>query len=148
MKRYKFSLEPLLFQRQTIEEQVLQEMARARLVLQQLQAELEDAFSRYQKHISTPMQGGVSVVDIQLHNNYTTVLSEKLEACKKSVREQRKVVEDIRARLKKHHIDTKVVETLKEKDQARYTLEARRDETRQLDEFSSIRHNLNNKSEK
>lgn len=142
MKRYQFGLEPLLFQRQTLEEQTQQEMGRAQALLQALQQELEAAFQTYRTHVDTPIRSGMTPAEIRLHTNYTSILLENLERCKRKVRDQRKAVDQIRERLQAQHMDTQVVETLKEKDMARYSLELRRHESRLLDEFTSIRHSL------
>ena len=142
MKRYKFNLEPLLFQRATLEEQAQQELAEQNRLLKEIQDKLTTLFDEYQTHckhrpsVTTP-------AELELANNYTNVLLERIETARNEVRRQREAVEKVKAKLLKLHQDKKVVERLKEKDVKAYQTEIRREETKILDEFTSIRHARN-----
>lgn len=139
MQRYKFKLEPLLFQRSMLEEQTQQKLAREQMLLKQLQDKLEKAFRSLREHDAKKRAEKITPADLQLHRNYKQLLLERMDSCKEKVREQRHQVEEIKSQLLKEHRETRVVEILKAKDMDHYRVEFRRWETRQLDEFSSIR---------
>lgn len=139
MKRYAFRFEPLLFQRQTREEQMQQELARENQLLEARGAELTRLFEEYRSHQFGRQNAPISPGDLELFNNYAALLRERLEQAKTKVREQRKVVDEVTKRLAQAHIDKEVVEKLKEKDRQAYYEELRKQETKQLDEMTIIR---------
>jgi|GEM_PF-2622866 len=139
MKKYKFKLEPLLFQRQTIEELTQQKLSGEIHTLKQLQAVLEDAFQSYNNHKSKQHSVKMSPADIQMHMNFTTVLQERLDEAREKVRDQNKVITEIKKELLEQHKQTKIVEHIKDKDIEKYKEELKKAETIEMDEFTSIR---------
>lgn len=140
MKRYQFRLEPLLFKRQTIEEQVQQELAEANHKLEEYGHALTKLFDTYKSLDATQGAQSISAADLLVFQDYAGRLAEEIEAAKVKVREQRKVVETVTAKLAKVHMDKEIVEKLKEKDRQQYYEELRKQETKQLDDMTIVRH--------
>ena len=144
MKKYKFKMQSLLFHRQTLEDQAQQDLAKQQRVLLKLQNELQETYNLYHIHIaSSPKR--LNAAELQIHNNYTSFLHNKILALKDQVRQQNKITDIFTKKLLAKHKDTKIVETLKEKDESNFNYQAKREETKQLDEFGSIRFNMKKK---
>jgi len=140
MKRYQFKLEPLLVKRQTLEDQCQQEMAEQNRLLRQHQEELKTAFEEYRNHRLAADAVTISIAELEIFNNYANVLLDRIEAAKTKLREQRKAVDAVKDKLLALHRDTQAVEKLKEKDKQAYLKDANREESKQIDEYSVIRH--------
>ena len=139
MKRYAFKFEPLLFARQTREEQVQQELAREHVKLEALGAELTRIFEEYQQLGRNLSCGAVTVGELTTLNAYSAWLRERHEEAKESVRVQRKLVEEVTTRLARLHMDKEIVERFKDLDKAAYYDSMRKAETKQLDDMTLIR---------
>lgn len=139
MKKYKFKLEPLLFQRQTKEELKQLKLVKEKGILRELQDILESAYLAYTEHKNAPLKHNMSTADIQLHRNFFTVLQERLDKAKEDVRKQSKVIKEIQKELLELHKQTQIVEIIKDKDMEKYKEEVKKQETYEMDEFTSIR---------
>ena len=148
VKQYKFRLEQLLFHRETLEEKCQQELADEKSALSELQDKLNGAFDNYRKHRISDDCKTLSPAELDVHSVYKHYLAELLENTRESVNRQRKAVGKVKGRLLKLHRDKRVVEILREKDLKSYQYEVKREETKQLDEFSTMRHGRKRGAEK
>lgn len=140
MKRYKFQFEPLLFQRQTLEEKARQDLAGKTKILNDLQDKLNSTFDEYRKHRLEKFKETLCAAELELFNNYANLLLDRIQEQKEALREQQKAVGKIKAKLLKLHQNKKIVETLKEKDLAAYVKDAKKNEEKEVDEINVIRH--------
>ncbi len=140
MKKYAFKLEPLLFKRQTEEEQARQKLAKENLRLKELENELSSAFEAYKAYRFQLDHDSIAPGDLHLYRNYVTELQRRLEIIKEQLRDQHRAVKAARENVLKMHKKMRVVEILKEKDIERYMKAVKREETLQLDEFTLLRH--------
>lgn len=143
MKKYSFSLETLLFHRETKMELSKQKVAAEMQLLSKYQNELAEAFSQYKLAKSKPHPAQSTPAEMQLRTNYINMLLQNIEKHQNQVREQKKALEKVQKVLRQEHSELEVVKKLKEKDYEKYQVELRRWETRQLDDFTVTRHALN-----
>ncbi len=145
MKKFKFRLESLLLKRQMLEEQAQQQLAIEQEKLKVHQNELTRIFEEYKSLNRKTRDGCITLAELEMDHSYKAHLLDRIEIARTAAKEQQKVVDEKKKQLLTLHRDLKAVETLREKDLEAHQSEAKREETRQMDEFSVLRFNHGDK---
>lgn len=142
MKKFVFTLQPVLDQRQRVEDEKQQIVAQRRRALDDAEAELNrlnQEFRSSSQRLRTEHQT-LSAEDLRLHYAHLSFLDRTIVAQIAVVAERRLSLDRARADLLAASKERKVVEKLKDRRHEAYAAEAARLEQNALDDSNARRH--------
>ncbi len=145
MKKFVFTLQPVLDQRQRVEEEKQQIVAQRRRALDDAEAELKrlnHQFRDSSERLRTAHRD-LSAEDLRLHYAHLSFLDRTIVAQIQVVAERRLALDRARTDLLAASKERKVVEKLKSRRREGYVAEAARQEQNALDDNNARRHARN-----
>lgn len=145
MKKFKFTLEPVLRYKSMMERQKLQELALIRAEIEELENKRDQIIKR--KHwamedFKSKVSTGVKPPSIKNYIDYFARLSEDIERVAQEIlrkeKEEERVIEEIVVLRR----EKKSMEILKERRYEEYLIELKRYEDKQLDELVSYKESV------
>jgi flagellar FliJ protein len=142
MKKFRFTLQPVLEHRQRIEDNAKLAMAARQRELDRAQEELDDFNARYREH-SDLLRGEhrkLTAEDLRLHYAHVAFLDRAIDAQLGAVAQRRAAVDRARAEVLEASKERKAVEKLKERRREAHDVEDRRMDQNELDDANARRH--------
>ncbi len=142
MKKFRFTLQPVLEHRQRIEDDFKVALGARRRELAVAQAELDRLTERYREH-SEMLRGehrSLSAEDLRLHYAHIAFLDRAIDAQRAVVAARAATVDRARAEVLEASKERKAVEKLKERRGEAHAEEERRVEQNELDDSNARRH--------
>lgn len=142
MKKFVFTLQPVLDQRQRVEDEKQQIVAQRRRSLDEAEAELQRLNNEFRQS-SDRLRGAhreLNAEDLRLHYAHLSFLDRTIVAQIHVVAERRVALDRARADLLAASKERKVVEKLKDRRHEAYVAEAARIEQNALDDSNARRH--------
>ena len=142
MKKFRFTLQPVLEHRERIEDACKTALAARQRELDLAQAELDALGERFRDH-SEMLRGehrSLSAEDLRLHYAHVAFLDRAIDAQLGVVATRRAAVERARADVLEASKERKAVEKLKDRRRETYAEEERRVEQNELDDANARRH--------
>ncbi len=142
MKKFVFTLQPVLDQRQRVEDEKQQIVAQRRRSLDEAEGELgrlNNEFRKSSERLRTAHRG-LSAEELRLHYAHLSFLDRTIVAQIQIVAERRVALDRARADLLAASKERKVVEKLKDRRHEAYVAEAARIEQNALDDSNARRH--------
>ena len=142
MKKFRFALQPVLAQRERVENDLKAALAARQRELDAAQAELDGFNARFRAH-SEMLRGEhrtLAAEDLRLHYAHVAFLDRAIDAQLGVVAARRAEVDRARAAVLEASKDRKAVEKLKERRRDAHAEEERRVEQNDLDDANARRH--------
>ncbi len=139
MKKFKFSLQPLLEHREILEELARKDYME---VVDRLRKEEErlrvyvDLYRRFSENLDNIKKEGREVGELRFQYRYLNSIREFIESQHKIVADLKKAVEEKKTELTRASIDKKVMEKAKEKKKEQYKKELKLEEQKLTDEVA------------
>lgn len=141
-KRFKFPLQPVLDQRERVEEQKQQVVAQRRRSLDDAEAELASLNDQFRENSDALRSShrGFDAEELRMHYAHLSYLDRVILAQIRVVAERRVMLDRARADLLGASRDRQVVEKLKERRHEAFVIEEMRVEQNELDDANARRH--------
>ncbi len=139
MKKFKFNLQPLLDQKEMLEELARKDYMEIADKLRKEEERLKvyvDLYRRFSENLDTMKKDGMEVSELRFQYRYIDSIKEFIESQKKLIAELKKTAEEKRAELTRASINKKVVEKAKERKKEEYDREVKRQEQKIMDEVA------------
>lgn len=147
MKKFRFGLDSVLDYRQQVLDGLQGEYAKA-LEQVRLQEEREAAvklrYAELNQEFRERAAEGISIADAMGYENGLRVLEREIARETKLLQELRQVAEAKRRQVMQAHVDTKILERLKDKKLEEYRQDVQKSEERFIDELVSATRSMEN----
>lgn len=142
MKKFRFTLQPVLEHRERIEDEKQQVLAQRRLSLEQAETELKRLNEEFRasSDLLRSHHRGLGADELRLHYGHLQFLDRTIVAQIKIVAERRVAVERARADLLAASKERKAVEKLKDRRREAHAVEEARIEQNELDDGNARRY--------
>jgi flagellar FliJ protein len=140
MARFVFKLEGVLRHRERIEQERQRELAVVQAEMVQLQSELRGFNTEVQSNVAgarNQLVGKLDMSYLAAHRRYMLGMQRKIHDLAQRMATQQQRVEEARRALTEATRQKKILEKLRERQHARWTLEQNRKEAAALDELST-----------
>ena len=139
MKKFKFRLQRVLDYRNSVKKEKERELAQRNAELHAAE-ERRDSIMEEQDNVSLPMEGEITMAELQLTKDYQAYLHESLIYQRLLVLEAAGAVEAARDAYIEKAIEAETLETLRKKKVEEHKTERRREERKQLNDLTVQRH--------
>ncbi|MCB0336997.1 MAG: flagellar export protein FliJ [Bdellovibrionales bacterium] len=139
MKKFKFRLQRVLDYRNSVKKEKERELAQRNAELHAAE-ERRDSIMDEQDNVSLPMEGEITMAELQLTKDYQAYLHESLIHQRLLVLEAAGAVEAARDAYIEKAIEAETLETLRKKKVDEHKAERRREERKQLNDLTVQRH--------
>ncbi len=140
MKKFRFSLQPLLEHKERLEELARKDYLEITDRLRKEEERLRvyvDIYKRLSENLDTMKKEGREVSELRFQYRYLNNIKEFIETQRKTIVELKRAVEERKTELTNAAIDRKVVEKTKEKKREEYESELKREEQKLIDEVAA-----------
>ena len=139
MKKFKFRLQRVLDYRNSVKKEKERELAQRNAELHAAE-ERRNSIMEEQDNVSLPMEGEITMAELQLTKDYQAYLHESLIYQRLLVLEAAGAVEAARDAYIEKAIEAETLETLRKKKVEEHKTERRREERKQLNDLTVQRH--------
>jgi flagellar FliJ protein len=142
VKKFKFSLDPLLLIRQRKEDEEIRNLSQVVSKRNRLEREREEILLEIRKsgdQVSSGIRSGLDIRNYMEYSEVTRFLNLKAESLEKSVSELEPELEMARFRYNEASREKKILEILRDEEKSKFKKKLKREERRELEEFIQTR---------